>query len=126
MNNQLKKELAIIANNNKEARKAIRELLGNNKLNVSLNKYYAIIDFDGEEILTVERGRDAKIKYSFSVYSMRVDNYTSDDIINNYADFLELSSRMMRKEMQAKINKLICDYITKTEVEINNSFICKK
>ena len=120
MNKQLKKELAIIKNNNEEATKAIRELLNNNKLDVDLNIYNAEVNFKDEEILRTDKDRDGKITSSFRVYSMRVDTNTSDDIINNYADFLELSSRMMRKEMQTKINELLGYYITKTETEIDN------
>ncbi|MEI0492995.1 hypothetical protein R4J17_11230 [Brachyspira intermedia] len=120
MNKQLKKELAIIKNNNKEATKAIRELLSNDKLDVDLNRYNAEVNFNNEEIVRTDKDRDGKIISSFRVYSMRVDTNTSDDIINNYADFLELSSRMMRKEMQTKINELLGYYITKTETEINN------
>ncbi|PTY41499.1 hypothetical protein [Brachyspira hampsonii] len=120
MNKQLKKELAIIKNNNKEATKAIRELLSNDKLDVDLNRYNAEVNFNNEEIVRTDKDRDGKIISSFRVYSMRVDTNTSDDIINNYADFLELSSRIMRKEMQTKINELLGYYITKTETEINN------
>lgn len=120
MNKQLKKELAIIKNNNEEATKAIRELLSNDKLDVDLNRYNAEVNFNNEEIVRTDKDRDGKIISSFRVYSMRVDTNTSDDIINNYADFLELSSRMMRKEMQTKINKLLGYYITKTETEIDN------
>ena len=120
MNKQLKKELAIIKNNNEEATKAIRELLSNDKLDVDLNRYNAEVNFNNEEIVRTDKDRDGKIISSFRVYSMRVDTNTSDDIINNYADFLELSSRMMRKEMQTKINELLGYYITKTETEINN------
>ena len=120
MNKQLKKELAIIKNNNKEATKAIRELLSNDKLDVDLNRYNAEVNFNNEEIVRTDKDRDGKIISSFRVYSMRVDTNTSDDIINNYADFLELSSRMMRKEMQTKINELLGYYITKTETEIDN------
>lgn len=120
MNKQLKKELAIIKNNNEEATKAIRELLSNDKLDVDLNRYNAEVNFNNEEIVRTDKDRNGKITSSFRVYSMRVDTNTSDDIINNYADFLELSSRMMRKEMQTKINKLLGYYITKTETEIDN------
>ena len=120
MNKQLKKELAIIKNNNKEATKAIRELLSNDKLDVDLNRYNAEVNFNNEEIVRTDKDRDGKIISSFRVYSMRVDTNTSDDIINNYADFLELSSIMMRKEMQTKINELLGYYITKTETEIDN------
>ena len=120
MNKQLKKELAIIKNNNEEATKAIRELLTNDKLDVDLNRYNAEVNFNNEEIVRTDKDRNGKITSSFKVYSMRVDTNTSDDIINNYADFLELSSRMMRKEMQTKINKLLGYYITKTETEIDN------
>ena len=120
MNKQLKKELAIIKNNNEEATKAIRELLSNDKLDVDLNRYNAEVNFNNEEIVRTDKDRDGKIISSFRVYSMRVDTNTSDDIINNYADFLELSSRMMRKEMQTKINELLGYYITKTETEIGN------
>ena len=120
MNKQLKKELAIIKNNNEEATKAIRELLTNDKLDVDLNRYNAEVNFNNEEIVRTDKDRDGKIISSFRVYSMRVDTNTSDDIINNYADFLELSSRMMRKEMQTKINELLGYYITKTETEIDN------
>ena len=120
MNKQLKKELAIIKNNNKEATKAIRELLSNDKLDVDLNRYNAEVNFNNEEIVRTDKDRNGKITSSFKVYSMRVDTNTSDDIINNYADFLELSSRMMRKEMQTKINELLGYYITKTETEIDN------
>ncbi|KLI18270.1 hypothetical protein [Brachyspira hyodysenteriae] len=120
MNKQLKKELAIIKNNNEEATKAIRELLRNDKLDVDLNRYNAEVNFNNEEIVRTDKDRDGKIISSFRVYSMRVDTNTSDDIINNYADFLELSSRMMRKEMQTKINELLGYYITKTETEIDN------
>ena len=120
MNKQLKKELAIIKNNNKEATKAIRELLSNDKLDVDLNRYNAEVNFNNEEIVRTDKDRNGKITSSFKVYSMRVDTNTSDDIINNYADFLELSLRMMRKEMQTKINKLLGYYITKTETEIDN------
>ncbi|WP_300378080.1 hypothetical protein [Brachyspira sp.] len=120
MNKQLKKELAIIKNNNEEAAKAIRELLTNDKLDVDLNRYNAEVNFNNEEIVRTDKDRNGKITSFFRVYSMRVDTNTSDDIINNYADFLELSSRMMRKEMQTKINKLLGYYITKTETEIDN------
>ena len=120
MNKQLKKELAIIKNNNEEATKAIRELLSNDKLDVDLNRYNAEVNFNNEEIVRTDKDRDGKIISSFRVYSMRVDTNTSDDIINNYADFLELSSRMMRKEIQTKINELLGYYITKTETEIDN------
>lgn len=120
MNKQLKKELEVIKNNNEEATKAIRELLSNDKLNVDLNSYNAEVDFNNEEILRTDKDRDGKITSSFRVYSMRVDTDTSDDIINNYADFLELSSRMMRKEMQTKVNELLGYYIIKTKTEIDN------
>ena len=115
MNKQLKKELEVIKNNNEEATKAIRELLSNDKLNVDLNSYNAEVDFNNEEILRTDKDRDGKITSSFRVYSMRVDTDTSDDIINNYADFLELSSRMMRKETREKINDLLGYYIIKTK-----------
>lgn len=120
MNKQLKKELEVIKNNNEEATKAIRELLSNDKLNVDLNSYNAEVDFNNEEILRTDKDRDGKITSSFRVYSMRVDTDTSDDIINNYADFLELSSRMMRKETREKINDILGYYIRKTETEIDN------
>ncbi|MEI0560263.1 hypothetical protein R4L22_01615 [Brachyspira pilosicoli] len=120
MNKQLKKELEVIKNNNEEATKAIRELLSNDKLNVDLNSYNAEVDFNNEEILRTDKDRDGKITSSFRVYSMRVDTDTSDDIINNYADFLELSSIMMRKETREKINDLLGYYIRKTEIEIDN------
>ena len=120
MNKQLKKELAIIKNNNQEAAKAIRELLNNNKLDVDLNKYNAEVNFKDEEILRTDKDRDGKITSSFRVYSMRVDTNTSDDIINNYADFLELSARLMRKEIREKINEVLGYYIIKTETEIDN------
>ncbi len=120
MNKQLKKELEVIKNNNEEATKAIRELLSNDKLNVDLNSYNAEVDFNNEEILRTDKDRDGKITSSFRVYSMRVDTDTSDDIINNYADFLELSSRMMRKETREKINDLLGYYIIKTKTEIDN------
>ena len=120
MNKQLKKELEVIKNNNEEATKAIRELLSNDKLNVDLNSYNAEVDFNNEEILRTDKDRDGNITSSFRVYSMRVDSNTSDDIINNYADFLELSSRMMRKEMQTKVNELLGYYIIKTKTEIDN------
>lgn len=120
MNKQLKKELEVIKNNNEEATKAIRELLSNDKLNVDLNSYNAEVDFNNEEILRTDKDRDGKITSSFRVYSMRVDTDTIDDIINNYADFLELSSRMMRKETREKINDLLGYYIRKTETEIDN------
>lgn len=51
---------------------------------------------------------------------MRADTNTSDDIIENYADFLELSARFMRKEIREKINELLGYYIIKTETEIDN------
>lgn len=120
MNKQLKKELEVIKNNNEEATKAIRELLSNDKLNVDLNSYNAEVDFNNEEILRTDKDRDGNITSSFRVYSMRVDSNTSDDIINNYADFLELSSIMMRKEIREKINDLLGYYIRKTEAEIDN------
>lgn len=120
MNKQLKKELEVIKNNNEEATKAIRELLSNDKLNVDLNSYNAEVDFNNEEILRTDKDRDGNITSSFRVYSMRVDSNTSDDIINNYADFLELSSIMMRKETREKINDLLGYYIRKTEAEIDN------
>ena len=120
MNKQLKKELEVIKNNNEEATKAIRELLSNDKLNVDLNSYNAEVDFNNEEILRTDKDRDGNITSSFRVYSMRVDSNTSDDIINNYADFLELSSIMMRKETREKINDLLGYYIRKTETEIDN------
>lgn len=120
MNKQLKKELEVIKNNNEEATKEIRRLLNNNNLDVDLTKYNAEVNFNNEEILRTDKDRDGKITSSFRVYSMRVDTDTSDDIINNYADFLELSSRMMRKEMQTKINELLGYYITKTESEIKS------
>ncbi|WP_020003670.1 hypothetical protein [Brachyspira innocens] len=120
MNKQLKKELAIIKNNNEEATKAIRELLNNNKLDVDLNRYNAEVNFKDEEILRTDKDRDGKITSSFRVYSMRVDTNTSDDIINNYADFLELSARLMRKEIREKINEVLGYYIIKTETEIDN------
>ncbi|OEJ13827.1 hypothetical protein BFL38_03515 [Brachyspira hampsonii] len=120
MNKQLKKELAIIKNNNEEATKAIRELLNNNNLDVDLNRYNAEVNFNKEEILRTDKDRDGKITSSFRVYSMRVDTNTSDDIINNYADFLELSARLMRKEIREKINEVLGYYIIKTETEINN------
>ena len=120
MNKQLKKELAIIKNNNEEATKAIRGLLNNNNLDVDLNRYNAEVNFNDEEILRTDKDRDGKITSSFRVYSMRVDTNTSDDIINNYADFLELSARLMRKEIREKINEVLGYYITKTETEIDN------
>ena len=120
MNKQLKKELEVIKNNNEEATKAIRELLSNDKLNVDLNSYNAEVNFNNEEILRTDKDRDGNITSSFRVYSMRVDSNTSDDIINNYADFLELSSIMMRKETREKINELLGYYIRKTEAEIDN------
>ena len=120
MNKQLKKELEVIKNNNEEATKAIRELLSNDKLNVDLNSYNAEVNFNNEEILRTDKDRDGNITSSFRVYSMRVDSNTSDDIINNYADFLELSSIMMRKEIREKINDLLGYYIRKTEAEIDN------
>ena len=104
MNKQLKKELAIIKSNNEEATKEIRRLLNNNNLDVDLTKYNAEVNFNNEEILRTDKDRDGNITSSFRVYSMRVDSNTSDDIINNYADFLELSSIMMRKETREKIN----------------------
>lgn len=85
-----------------------------------MNSYNAEVDFNNEEILRTDKDRDGKITSSFRVYSMRVDTDTSDDIINNYADFLELSSRMMRKEMQTKVNELLGYYIIKTKTEIDN------
>ena len=120
MNKQLKKELAIIKNNNEEAAKAIRGLLNNNNLYVDLNRYNAEVNFKDEEILRTDKYRDGKITSSFRVYSMRVDTNTSDDIINNYADFLELSARLMRKEIREKINEVLGYYIIKTETEIDN------
>ena len=120
MNKQLKKELAIIKSNNEEATKEIRRLLNNNNLDVDLTKYNAEVNFNNEEILRTDKDRDGKITSSFRVYSMRVDTDTSDDIINNYADFLELSSRMMRKETREKINDLLGYYIIKTKTEIDN------
>lgn len=120
MNKQLKKELAIIKNNNEEATKAIRGLLNNNNLDVDLNRYNAEVNFNDEEILRTDKDRDGKITSSFRVYSMRVDTNTSDDIINNYADFLELSARLMRKEIREKINEVLGYYIIKTETEIDN------
>ncbi|ASJ21567.1 hypothetical protein [Brachyspira hampsonii] len=120
MNKQLKKELAIIKNNNEEATKAIRGLLNNNNLDVDLNRYNAEVNFKDEEILRTDKDRDGKITSSFRVYSMRVDTNTSDDIINNYADFLELSARLMRKEIREKINEVLGYYIIKTETEIDN------
>ena len=120
MNKQLKKELAIIKNNNEEATKAIRGLLNNNNLDVDLNRYNAEVNFNDEEILRTDKDRDGKITSSFRVYSMRVDTNTSDDIINNYADFLELSARLMRKEIREKINEVLSYYIIKTETEIDN------
>ena len=92
MNKQLKKELAAIKSNNEEATKEIRKLLNNNNLDVDLTKYNAEVNFNNEEILRTDKDRDGNITSSFRVYSMRVDSNTSDDIINNYADFLELSS----------------------------------
>ena len=91
----MNKELAIIKNNNEEATKEIRRLLNNNNLDVDLTKYNAEVNFNNEEILRTDKDRDGNITSSFRVYSMRVDSNTSDDIINNYADFLELSSIMM-------------------------------
>ncbi|SUW04318.1 hypothetical protein [Brachyspira pilosicoli] len=120
MNKQLKKELAIIKSNNEEATKEIRILLNNNNLDVDLTKYNAEVNFNNEEILRTDKDRDGNITSYFRVYSMRVDSNTSDDIINNYADFLELSSIMMRKETREKINELLGYYIKKTEAEIDN------
>lgn len=117
MNKQLKKELMVIKNNNKKATLEIRKLLNNNKLDVDLTKYDAEVTFNNEEILRTNKDMNGEIKSSFRVYSMRVDTNTSDNIIDNYADFLELSSRMMRKEMKAKINELLGYYINKTEIE---------
>ena len=107
----------VIKNNNKEATLEIRKLLNNNKLDVDLTKYDAEVTFNNEEILRTNKDMNGEIKSSFRVYSMRVDTNTSDNIIDNYADFLELSSRMMRKEMKAKINELLGYYINKTEIE---------
>ena len=120
MNKELEKALAIIKSNNEEATKEIRRLLNNNNLDVDLTKYNAEVNFNNEEILRTDKDRDGNITSSFRVYSMRVDTDTSDDIINNYADFLELSSRMMRKETREKINELLGYYIRKTEAEIDN------
>ncbi|WP_157143167.1 hypothetical protein [Brachyspira pilosicoli] len=120
MNKELEKALAIIKSNNKEATKEIRRLLNNNNLDVDLTKYNAEVNFNNEEILRTDKDRDGNIISSFRVYSMRVDSNTSDDIINNYADFLELSSIMMRKETREKINELLGYYIRKTEAEIDN------
>ena len=117
MNKQLKKELMVIKNNNKKATLEIRKLLNNNKLDVDLTKYDAEVTFNNEEILRTNKDMNGEIKSSFRVYSMRVDTNTSDNIIDNYADFLELSSRMMRKEMKAKINELLGYYMNKTEIE---------
>ncbi|MBW5398587.1 hypothetical protein E6A47_00790 [Brachyspira pilosicoli] len=116
----MNKELAIIKNNNEEATKEIRRLLNNNNLDVDLTKYNAEVNFNNEEILRTDKDRDGNITSSFRVYSMRVDSNTSDDIINNYADFLELSSIMMRKETREKINDILGYYIRKTEAEIDN------
>lgn len=116
----MNKELAIIKSNNEEATKEIRRLLNNNNLDVDLTKYNAEVNFNNEEILRTDKDRDGNITSSFRVYSMRVDSNTSDDIINNYADFLELSSRMMRKETREKINDLLGYYIIKTKTEIDN------
>lgn len=116
----MNKELAIIKNNNEEATKEIRRLLNNNNLDIDLTKYNAEVNFNNEEILRTDKDRDGNITSSFRVYSMRVDSNTSDDIINNYADFLELSSIMMRKEIREKINDLLGSYIRKTEAEIDN------
>lgn len=117
MNKQLKKELMVIENNNKKATLEIRKLLNNNKLDVDLIKYDAEVTFNNEEILRTNKDMNGEIKSSFRVYSIRVDTNTSDNIIDNYADFLELSSRMMRKEMKAKINELLGYYINKIEIE---------
>lgn len=119
-NKLIKKELTIIENNNKEATVEIRKLLNNNKLDVDLTKYDAEVIFNDEEILKTDKDRNGKIKSSFRIYSMRADTNTNENIINNYADFLELSSRMMRKEMQTKINELLGYYINKTESEIKS------
>ena len=116
----MNKELAIIKSNNEEATKEIRRLLNNKNLDVDLTKYNAEVNFNNEEILRTDKDRDGNITSSFRVYSMRVDSNTSDDIINNYADFLELSSIMMRKETREKINELLGYYITKTESEIKS------
>ena len=116
----MNKELAIIKSNNEEATKEIRKLLNNNNLDVDLTKYNAEVNFNNEEILRTDKDRDGNIRSSFRVYNMRVDSNTSDDIINNYADFLELSSIMMRKETREKINNLLGYYIRKTETEIDN------
>lgn len=124
MNKQLEKELTIIKLNNEEATKEIKQMLGNDKLTVDLSRYNAAVYFGDEEILRTDRDRDGKVTSSFRVYSMRVNTNTSDDVVNDYADFLELAAKMMR--MKERINERLGYYITKTGAEITNSYIVEK
>lgn len=108
---QIKKE------NNELATKIIKLFLQNDNLSVDVTEYDAYIYFRGEEIFRSGIGLNNEKEFSFCVYSTHISSKTDYYIRKNYADFLEMSARMMRDDTMYVLNEILLSFVEKMKSE---------
>ena len=117
----IKQELKIIELNSKKATEDIRKLLENDKVEVEVGKYYADIYFGDTTIVNARSDlMQDKIKCSYPVSTMYVDEESDENKLEKYANELELSSKVMRKEFRTKISEILVSYIDKVNSDIKS------
>ena len=117
----IKQELKIIELNSKKATEDIRKLLENDKVEVEVGKYYADIYFGDTTIVNARSDlMEDKIKCSYPVSTMYVDEESDENKLEKYANELELSSKVMRKEFRTKISEILVSYIDKVNSDIKS------
>lgn len=114
-------ELKIIELNSQKATEDIRKLLENDKVEVEVGKYYADIYFGDTTIVNARSDlMEDKIKCSYPVSTMYVDEESDENKLEKYANELELSSKVMRKEFRTKISEILVSYIDKVNSDIKS------
>ena len=114
-------ELKIIELNSQKATAEIRNLLENNDVTVEIGDYYGYIYLGDTRIVNARSDlMEDKIKCSYPVSTMYVDEESDENKLEKYANELELSSKVMRKEFRTKISEILVSYIDKVNSDIKS------
>ena len=108
---QIKKE------NNDLATKIVKSFLQNDNLSVDVTEYDACVYFRGEEIFRAGIGLNNEKEFSFHVYSTYISSKTDSHIRNIYADFLEMSAKIMRDDTMQVLNEILLSFVEKMKLE---------
>ncbi len=113
-------ELKIIELNSQKATAEIINLLENNDVTVEIGDYYGYIYLGDTRIVNARKElMENKIRCSYPVSTMYVDEESDDSKLEEYANELELSAKVMRKEFRTNISKILVSYINKVKKEFD-------